>query len=142
MTGSTVLKNLTQLAAKAKQAQKQAYAPYSQYHVGAAVLADSGKVYTGANVENVSYGLTVCAERIAIFKAVNDGSKTIRAIAVAAGQSAPKSPCGACLQVISEFVEDSGTPMLLVGKDGLTIRRSYSELVPYPCRIEGLKKNA
>lgn len=124
----------------AREARKKAYAPYSQYHVGAAVLA-GGKIYSGCNVENVSYGLTVCAERIAIFKAVFEGGLRVDAVAVAAGQKAPKSPCGACLQVIAEFISNDDAPVVLVGSDGDVIERQFKDLVPYPCRIDGLKKN-
>ena len=89
----------------AAAAQERAYAPYSKFHVGAAVLAESGKVYTGCNVENASYGLTNCAERTAIFKAVSEegpGLK-LRAVAVTNAQKVACSPCGACRQVIFEF---------------------------------------
>lgn len=84
----------------AKRAQKSAYCPYSRYPVGAAVLMDSGRMYTGCNVENASFGLAICAERVAIFKAVSHGDKKVRALCVAAKSA---KPCGACRQVIIEF---------------------------------------
>ena len=84
----------------AKTAQKNAYCPYSRYPVGAAVLTDSGRIYTGCNVENASFGLAICAERVAIFKAVSHGEKKIQALCVAAKSA---KPCGACRQVIIEF---------------------------------------
>lgn len=84
----------------AKNAQKNAYCPYSRYPVGAAVLTDSGRIYTGCNVENASFGLAICAERVAIFKAVSHGEKKITALSVAAKSA---KPCGACRQVIIEF---------------------------------------
>ena len=84
----------------AKAAQKKAYCPYSRYPVGAAVLTDSGRLYTGCNVENASFGLAMCAERVAIFKAISHGDKKIRAVCVAAKSA---KPCGACRQVIIEF---------------------------------------
>lgn len=84
----------------AKKAQKNAYCPYSRYPVGAAVLTESGRIYTGCNVENASFGLTVCAERTAIFNAVTHGEKRIQALCVAAKSA---KPCGACRQVIIEF---------------------------------------
>lgn len=87
----------------AKEAQKNAYAPYSNFKVGAALLTRQGNIYTGANVENSSLGLTVCAERIAVFKAVTAGERDFQAIAVAASSEDFIYPCGACLQVIAEF---------------------------------------
>ncbi|OGR43669.1 MAG: cytidine deaminase [Elusimicrobia bacterium GWA2_61_42] len=86
----------------AKTAQKNAYCPYSRYPVGAAVLTDSGRIYTGCNVENASFGLAICAERVAIFKAVSHGEKRIKALCVAAKSA---RPCGACRQVIIEFAD-------------------------------------
>ncbi|MBI5743382.1 MAG: cytidine deaminase [Elusimicrobia bacterium] len=84
----------------AKKAQKNAYCPYSRYPVGAAVMMDSGRIYTGCNVENASFGLAICAERVAIFKAVSHGEKKVKALCVAAKSA---KPCGACRQVIIEF---------------------------------------
>ena len=90
------------LIATALAVRRNAHAPYSKFRVGAALLTKSGKVYTGVNVENASYGLTNCAERVAVGKAVSEGHRQFRAIAVAA-PSAALSPCGACRQVLSEF---------------------------------------
>ncbi|MBU2483182.1 MAG: cytidine deaminase [Proteobacteria bacterium] len=84
----------------AKKAQKASYSPYSRYPVGAAVLAESGRIYSGCNVENASFGLACCAERVAIFNAVSHGEKKLRAVCVAAKSA---RPCGACRQVIIEF---------------------------------------
>ena len=84
----------------AKKAQKHSYSPYSRYPVGAAVLMESGRIYSGCNVENASFGLACCAERVAIFNAVSHGEKKIRAVCVAAKSA---KPCGACRQVIMEF---------------------------------------
>ena len=92
----------------ARQALKRAYAPYSNFHVGAAVLTEQGQVFSGCNVENASYGLTICAERSAIFTAVQQAASPkfeIRAVAVVNGDELPCSPCGACRQVIFEFGE-------------------------------------
>jgi len=93
-----------ELIALAAQARARAYAPYSQFAVGAALLAKSGRVYTACNVENVSYGLSVCAERAAVFKAVSEGEREFEAIAVVTETGV--TPCGACRQVLREFGED------------------------------------
>ncbi len=90
------------LIATALAARRNAHAPYSKFRVGAALLTRSGKVYTGVNVENASYGLTNCAERVAVGKAVSEGHRQFQAVAVA-GPSTVLSPCGACRQVLSEF---------------------------------------
>ena len=89
------------LIAKAMEARKQAYAPYSDFAVGAALLGKSGRVYTGCNVENASYGLSTCAERVAVFKAVSEGERDFVAIAVVTEKGV--TPCGACRQVLMEF---------------------------------------
>lgn len=98
------------LLAAARAAMKRAHAPYSNFHVGAAVLTDQGEIFSGCNVENASYGLTNCAERSAIFAAVQ-GTKAdaleILAVAVVNGNDVPCSPCGACRQVIAEFGENA-----------------------------------
>lgn len=86
----------------ADKAREHSYAPYSNYHVGACLIADNGKLYSGANIENGSYGASICAERVAIFKAIYDGAKVIKAIAIKA--DTPRAfPCGICRQVMSEF---------------------------------------
>lgn len=87
----------------ARQYRENAYTPYSHFKVGAAVLAASGKVYGGCNIENSSYGLTNCAERTAIFKAVSEGEREFAALVVIADTDGPCSPCGACRQVIADF---------------------------------------
>lgn len=92
-----------QLIAVARQAQEKAYAPYSNFRVGAALLTQDDKIYTAANIENSSYGLTVCAERIAMFKAIYDGARSFQTIAVAGSGTGYLYPCGACLQVLAEF---------------------------------------
>lgn len=91
----------------AKMARENAYTPHSKFKVGAAVLTASGKIFTGCNIENASYGLSNCAERTAIFKAVSEGEKDLTAIAIVTDLPQPASPCGACRQVIYEFGPDA-----------------------------------
>lgn len=109
-----------ELIALAAEARRKAYAPYSQYAVGAALLTASGKVYTGCNVENASYGLSVCAERTAAFKAVCDGEREFTAIAVVTENAG--TPCGACRQVLAEF----GPEMRVLVADASGDYRVYS----------------
>lgn len=85
------------------EASRNAYVPYSGFKVGAAVITEDGSIYTGCNIENGSYGLTMCAERTAIYKAISGGARKIKAIAIAGGENTPAYPCGACRQVLSEF---------------------------------------
>lgn len=96
--------NREQLIQLARGARRRAYAPYSHFQVGAALLCASGRVYTGCNVENISYGLTICAERVALFKAVSEGEREFQSIAVVTANAS--SPCGACRQVLSEFAPE------------------------------------
>lgn len=118
-----------QLVDAAMTARKRAYAPYSKFLVGAAVLAANGEIYSGCNVENASYGLTICAERAAVFQAVAAGQQRLLAIAVAALGAA--SPCGACRQVLAEFAQDM--PVLLIDPDEPTsvVELRLDELLPH-----------
>lgn len=116
----------TMLVAAARQARHHAYAPYSHYPVSAAILADDGRIFTGVNVENSSYGLTVCAERIAIFKAVSEGVQRVQALVVITDNGG--SPCGACRQVISEFAGD--IPVWLGDAQGNLRETSLYTLLP------------
>jgi cytidine deaminase len=117
----------------AKKAQKASYSPYSRYPVGAAVLAESGRIYSGCNVENASFGLACCAERVAIFNAVSHGEKKLKAVCVAAKSA---RPCGACRQVIIEFaLKDAEVICVdwqpLEKKEHVTYTRT-SQLLPKP----------
>jgi cytidine deaminase len=98
------MKNQDKLISLAAEARKKAHAPYSNLAVGAALVAKSGRVYTGCNVENASYGLSVCAERVAVFKAISEGEREFEAIAVVSENGI--TPCGACRQVLIEFGDD------------------------------------
>src|SRR6185312_6764581 len=91
------------LAFAAREAIERAYCPYSTFRVGAAVLTQGGDVFAGCNVENASYGLTICAERIAVFQAVAGGHTVVRAVAIYTPTQSPTAPCGACRQVLNEF---------------------------------------
>ncbi len=116
------------LKEKARQAAKRAYCPYSGYAVGAAVLADDGRIYAGCNVENASYSLTMCAERVALFKAVSDGAKKITAVCVYSEGGRMPYPCGACRQALNEFSE--GLEVLVSdGKED--VAATLSELLPH-----------
>lgn len=95
-----------QLMNRAKEASKTSYSPFSRFAVGAAVLTESGKIYEGCNVENSSFGLTICAERCAIFKAISEGERVIRAVAIYSPNADSCYPCGACRQVMYEFQGD------------------------------------
>lgn len=94
---------MQRLVSAAKQVRKKAHAPYSKFKVGAAVMDEKGRIHVGCNVENASYGLTVCAERNAVAAAVAGGAKSLRAVAIVTSTNPPASPCGACRQVLSEF---------------------------------------
>ena len=113
---------------EAKKAREKAYTPYSKFKVGAAVLTTDGKIFTGCNIENASFGLTVCAERVAILKAISEGSYKFEAMAIIGDTKRPCSPCGACRQVISEFGEDIKIAMSNL-KGDVKIKK-ISELLP------------
>ena len=114
--------------AEARAARDRAYAPYSRFHVGAALLADDGRIMPGANVENASYGLSMCAERTAVFRAASEGARRLVAVAVAASNEEPTWPCGACRQVLLEF----GPDMIVVseGAGGRREERRLADLLP------------
>jgi cytidine deaminase len=118
------------LIAAARAARENAHAPYSNFRVGAALRARSGRVYTGCNVENATYGLTVCAERVAIFKAMSEGERGFDAIAVVTHTAALTPPCGACRQIIWEFCGD--IEIILANLKGQVEVHRTSELLPHP----------
>lgn len=119
---------MQELINQAQAAYRQAYVPYSHYPVGAAALFSSGKIYSGCNVENASYGLTVCAERNAIFQAVAQGERDLKGLAIAVPTDSLPSPCGACRQVIREFAVDC--PVILINGTGQTRLTSLKRLLP------------
>lgn len=108
------------------QARENAHAPYSQFQVGAALVTSDGRVFTGCNVENISYGLTICAERVAIGAAVAAGARDFQAIAVVADTRDPISPCGACRQVMAEF----GIPRVLLANRSGHVEFTLRALLP------------
>jgi cytidine deaminase len=118
------------LIAAAKQARENAHAPFSNFRVGAALRAKSGRVYGGCNVENASYGLTCCAERVAIFKAVSEGEHGFDAIAVVTDTDTLTPPCGACRQLIWEFCGD--VPVVLANLKGKIEYERSGKLLPRP----------
>ncbi|MDR7000061.1 cytidine deaminase [Neobacillus niacini] len=114
---------------QAIEARKKAYTPYSNFQVGAAILTKNNQVFLGCNIENASYGLTNCAERTAIFKAVSEGEKEIEAIVVIGDTDGPISPCGACRQVMAEFC-DENTKIILTNLKGEIEEITINELLP------------
>ena len=126
------------LVTRAVQAKTRAYAPYSRFRVGAAVLADDGTIIEGCNVENSSYSLTICAERNAVFQATAKGKTSLRAIAIASDDRAFLPPCGACRQVLSEF--NPAIEIILTTVDGRTKLTSLSRLFPMPADLKKLAR--
>ncbi len=121
--------NVEQLIQEAKVARDRAYVPYSKFPVGAALLTVDGKVYHGCNIENAGYSMTNCAERTALFKAISEGDKQFKMLAVVADTSRPVSPCGACRQVISELC-DQDMKVVLTNLNGDTQELTVNELLP------------
>ena len=123
------------LLAAAIAARRAAYAPYSHFSVGAALITRDGKTFVGANIENASYGLSMCAERVAVFTAVGAGSKYFDAIAIAGPDNVVTTPCGACRQVLVEF----GTALRVIYRSGSQIKvAALSALLPEACTPEAL----
>jgi len=119
--------SLVRLAVEAKE---NAYVPYSGFHVGAALYADNGKVYTGCNVEIASYGASICAERTAVVKAVSDGARRILAIAISSDSNNPTMPCGICRQFISEFCAPD-MPLYLSNRQGEYKVYTFDDILPH-----------
>ncbi len=111
-------------------ARNHAHAPFSGFQVGAALEEDSGRIHTGCNVENATYGLTICAERVAVFKAISEGARKFRRIAVAADTGTLTPPCGACRQILWEFCGD--IEVLLVNLEGRSESLRLKDLFPRP----------
>lgn len=124
--------DITELYALAKKVRENAYAPYSGFKVGAALFSESGKIYVGCNVENSSYGLTICAERAAIYNAISKGERAFKAIVICADETNPVPPCGACLQVMAEFGDFDVFSFNLEGK---FLQMRLSDLLPYTFRL-------
>lgn len=118
-----------ELSRLAADAMKNSYSPYSKFKVGAALITDKG-VYTGCNIENSSYGATVCAERTAAFKAVSEGAHRFNKIAIMCSSGEPAYPCGICRQVLSEFADKDFEVILQNGKDGI-VTYKLNELLPF-----------
>ncbi|MGO1470456.1 MAG: cytidine deaminase [Tissierella sp.] len=125
------------LIKKALEAKENAYVPYSNFHVGAAILTEDGKVYTGCNIEIASYSPTICAERTAVFKAISEGSKKVKTIAIA-GESEFTYPCGVCRQVLREFGQD--VKIIIVNSEDDYREHTLEELLPYSFGPKDLKK--
>jgi len=125
------------LISEAEKARKNAYAPYSKFSVGAALLSRSGKVYTGANLENSSFGQTVCAERLALYKAVSAGEKDFKKIAIVAAGVKPVTPCGICRQALFEF--SPGLEVICANLRGQVKKYTLKQLLPHPFKYEKRK---
>jgi cytidine deaminase len=122
--------SVSNLIDAAREARQHAHAAYSNFKVGAALETADGTIVTGCNVENATYGLTICAERVAMFKALSEGHRTFRRIAVVADTQAPTPPCGACRQILWEFGGD--LEVVLANLDRETGRHQLGTLLPLP----------
>jgi cytidine deaminase len=129
-----------ELITSAIDIRERAYVPYSNFKVGAAVLTGNDKIYSGCNIENASYGATNCAERTAIFKAISEGEKSIKAIAIIGDVENYTFPCGICRQVIAEFAEDGNTDVILVKNKEDYIIKKMHELLPGAFTRKDLQK--
>ena len=137
--------NNEELIMAAREARKTAYAPYSHFQVGAALLTDTGRVYCGCNIENAAYGPSNCAERTAFFKAVSEGERSFRKIAVVGGREGTEAdalcaPCGICRQVMQEFCNPEKFKIILADGRGKIRELSLGELLPYGFGAENLSR--
>jgi cytidine deaminase len=134
-------KQLRDLIELAREAAENAYAPYSGYRVGAVVFTESENAYLGSNIENASYGLTVCAERVAIWKAVSERDDEFQAVVIAIEDDKIPRPCGACLQVMAEFERiDKPMQLVLVAGDGRYEIHRLGDYLPRPFQLGGSKE--
>jgi len=127
---------LDALIAAALAARENAFAPYSKFRVGAAIEDTDGRIHTGCNVENATYGLTVCAERVAVFKAISEGVRKFRRVVIAADTDRLTPPCGACRQILWEFCGD--VEIVLVNPRGTTETHRLKDLFPKPFDVSYL----
>ncbi|MEC9489931.1 MAG: cytidine deaminase [Halanaerobiales bacterium] len=125
---------------KALEAQKNAYVPYSDFPLGAAVLMEDGSIYTGVNIENASFSLTNCAERSAIFTAVSQGKRKIKALLIVSSTEKPVTPCGPCRQVINEFA-DGEIEIVMMTEEGRELTMTSTELLPGAFNDSAMEKN-
>jgi cytidine deaminase len=124
---------LERLIAQAREVRERAWSPYSGFRVGAALLSDDGRIFTGCNVENASLGLTICAERAAVAKAVSEGATSFRCVVIVTGEESPSFPCGACRQVLSELGPEQ--VVVTVGAGDARRRARLDELLPGAFRM-------
>lgn len=130
----TLTPEAQELVEAARRARANAYAPYSRFAVGAAVRTTDGRIFAGCNIENASYGLSVCAERVAVFRAVAEGARAIDAVAVVTENGA--TPCGACRQVLLEFAHDpTRCSIIIATPDAVLARYTLTELLPQAFRL-------
>lgn len=126
------------LIRQAQKARAHSHSPFSRFRVGSAVLTTTGRIFTGCNIENSSFGLTICAERTALFKAVSEGHSKFKAIAITTDEVAPIAPCGACRQVIMDLAGD--IDVIMVGRNGTRRVVRLTELFPFPFGPDNLLK--
>jgi len=139
LTDRTTARNPTddELIEQAKHVQSQAYAPYSKFKVGAAILSHDGRAFYGCNVENASYGATICAERNAVANGISNGARLFKKLAIVADREDPIMPCGICRQVLFEFSPD--LVIISVGKSGRKKQVKLKDLLPFGFRLDNPK---